>query len=51
MEALTENLRRFFDGYNDAFASIDGERIAGLCHVPTVTMRAGGSIHWLQSRE
>jgi hypothetical protein len=51
MEALTEELSLFFEQYNQAFASIDGERIAALYCVPTVTMRADGSIHCLQSRE
>lgn len=48
---LTEEVRRFFEEYNDAFASIDGSRIAALYYMPTVTMRADGSIHCLQSRE
>jgi hypothetical protein len=51
LEALTEELSLFFEQYNQAFASIDGERIAALYHAPTVTMRADGSIHCLQARE
>ena len=48
---LAGDLNRFFEQYNEAFASIDGQRIAALYHVPTLTMRADGSIHCLQSRE
>jgi hypothetical protein len=48
---LNEEIRRFFEKYAEAFDSIDGERIAGLYHVPTVTLRGDGSIHCLQSRE
>jgi hypothetical protein len=43
--------RAFFDKYKDAFDSIDGQRIAALYHIPTVTMRGDGSIHSLQSRQ
>ena len=49
--ATTEEIRAFFEAYNEAFASIDGHRIAALYHAPTVTMRGDGSIHCLQSRE
>lgn len=48
---LASEVRAFFDKYNEAFASIDGQRIAALYHIPTVTMRGDGSIHCLQSRE
>jgi len=48
---LASDLNSFFEQYNEAFASIDGRRIAALYHVPTVTMRADGSIHCLQSGE
>jgi len=48
---LTADVRAFFDGYNDAFAAIDGQRIAALYHLPTVTVRGDGSIHCLQSRD
>jgi len=50
-QPLTEEVRGFFQEYNKAFASIDGGRIAALYYMPTVTMRADGSIHCLQSRE
>jgi len=50
-QPLTEEVRGFFQEYNNAFASIDGGRIAALYYMPTVTMRADGSIHCLQSRE
>jgi len=49
--ALTDEVRAFFEEYNNAFASIDGKRIAELYHMPTVTMRGDGSIHCLQSRQ
>ena len=48
---LTSDVREFFESYRDAFDSIDGQRIASLYHIPTVTMRGDGSIHSLQSRE
>jgi hypothetical protein len=35
-------VQAFFDQYNEAFASIDGNRIAALYHVPTVTVEATG---------
>lgn len=49
--ALTEEIRGFFEQYAKAFDSIDGNRIAALYYIPTVTMRGDGSIHCLQSRE
>ena len=49
--ALTEEIRGFFENYAKAFDSIDGNRIAALYYVPTVTMRGDGSIHCLQSRD
>jgi len=48
---LTSDVRAFLDNYNEAFASLDGQRIAALWHVPTVTMRGDGSIHCFESRE
>lgn len=49
-DALADQVRAFFEEYNDAFASIDGKRIAELYHMPSITMRGDGSIHCLQSR-
>ena len=49
--ALTEEIRGFFENYAKAFDSIDGNRIAALYYMPTVTMRGDGSIHCLQSRD
>ena len=49
--ALTKEVRGFFERYLKAFDSIDGNRIAALYCVPTVTKRGDGSIHCLQSRE
>jgi hypothetical protein len=48
--ALSEEVRGFFEQYTKAFDSIDGNRIAALYYIPTVTMRGDGSIHCLQSR-
>jgi hypothetical protein len=47
---LTEEIRTFFQKYAAAFDTLDGDRIAPLYHLPTVTMRGDGSIHCLQSR-
>ena len=49
--ALAEEIRGFFEQYTKAFDSIDGNRIAALYCMPTVTMRGDGSIHCLQSRK
>jgi len=48
---LTSDVRAFFETYQEAFDSIDGQRIAALYCIPAVTMRADGSIHILQSRD
>jgi len=40
-----------FLNYNETFATYDGDQIAQLYCVPTVTMRGDGSIHCFQSRE
>ena len=49
--ALEHEIRAFFDRYNEAFASFDGNRIASLYHAPTITVRGDGSIHCLGSHE
>jgi len=49
--AITDEVRIFFEEYAKAFDSIDGNRIAALYYMPTVTMRGDASIHCLQSRE
>jgi hypothetical protein len=49
--ALELEVQAFFDQYNEAFASIDGNRVAALYHVPTITVRGDGSIHCLRSSE
>ena len=49
--AFTDEIRGFFEKYAKAFDSIDGNRIAALYHMPTVTMRGDASIHCLQPRE
>ena len=48
---LTKEVRGFFEKYSEAFEAIDGNRIAALYYMPTVTMRGDGSIHCLQSRD
>jgi hypothetical protein len=49
--AITDEVRGFFEEYAKAFDSIDGNRIAALYHMPTLTMRGDASIHCLQSRK
>jgi len=50
--ALDLEISDFFNlQYNAAFATFDGNGIASLYHVPTITMRGDGSIHCLQSHE
>jgi hypothetical protein len=48
---LTHEIQGFFEEYSKAFEAIDGNRIAALYYMPTVTMRGDASIHCLQSRE
>jgi hypothetical protein len=47
---LIASVSDFFSRYNAAFATVDGDRIAALYNLPTVTMRGDGSIHCMQSR-
>lgn len=49
--ALDDSIRAFLKQYTEAFEAIDGNRIAALYYMPTLTMRGDGSIHCLQSRE
>jgi hypothetical protein len=49
--ALEHEIQAFFNQYNEAFASVDGNRIASLYHAPTITVRGDGSIHCLRSHE
>lgn len=49
--AFTDEIRAFFEACNNAFELIDGNRIAALYHVPTITMRGDASVHCLQSRD
>jgi hypothetical protein len=46
MDDLSKEIGKFFEKYAEAFDSIDGH-LARLYHVPTVTLRADGSIHCL----
>ena len=48
---LEDSIRDFWKQYTAAFEAIDGNRIAALYYIPTLTMRGDGSIHCLQSRE
>jgi len=49
--ALEHEIQAFFNQYNEAFANVDGDRIASLYHAPTITVRGDGSIHCLRSHE
>jgi hypothetical protein len=41
-EALEVEMSAFLDEYNEAFATYDGDQIAKLYCVPTITMRGEG---------
>jgi hypothetical protein len=49
--ALELEITAFFDRYTEAFATIDGDRIASFYNSPTITVRGDGSIHCLHSHE
>lgn len=49
--ALEVEMSAFLNQYNEVFATYDGDQIAALYCVPTITMRGDGSIHCFQSRE
>ena len=51
VKALEAEMTAFLNQYNETFATYDGDQIAGLYCVPTITMRGDGSIHCFQSRE
>ena len=48
--ALEQEMTAFLEHYNEVFKT-DGEQIAKLYSVPTITMRGDGSIHCFQTRE
>ena len=50
-KAIENVVRHFFEDYRAAFDAVDGARIAALYHAPTITMRADGSIHCLESSD
>jgi hypothetical protein len=50
-QRLDDEVRSFLESYDEAFASIDGARIAALYHSPCVTLRGDGSIHCLTSND
>jgi hypothetical protein len=45
--ALELEMSAFLNRYKEAFLTWDGDKIAEFYCVPTITMRADGSIHWL----
>lgn len=47
--ALEVEMSAFLNQYNETFATYDGDQIASLYCVPTITMRGDGSIHSFQS--
>ena len=49
--SIEDQMTDFFNRYNAAFTSADGEKIASLYNAPTVTMRGDGTIHCLQSSD
>ena len=49
--ALEVEMSAFLTQYNETFATFDGDQIAALYCIPTVTVRGDGSIHGFQSRE
>jgi hypothetical protein len=51
VKALEVEISAFLNRYNETFATFDGNQIAALYCIPTVTMRGDGSIHGFQSRE
>ena len=51
VKALEAEMSAFLNQYSEAFVNYDGDQIAELYCVPTITMRGDGSIHCFQSRE
>jgi hypothetical protein len=49
--ALELEMSAFLNRYKEAFLTWDGDKIAEFYCVPTITMRADGSIHCFLSRE
>ena len=50
-KALEVEISAFLNQYDEAFTTFDGDQIAALYCIPTITMRGDGSIHSFQSRE
>ena len=50
-ESLEVEMSAFLDKYNETFATYDGDQIAKLYCVPTITMRGDGSIHCFRSHD
>ena len=50
-QALSDQISKFFEDYDLAFATRDGAAIAMFYHAPSLTMRGDGSLHCFQSRE
>jgi hypothetical protein len=47
---LTEAIRQFLAGYDAAFQTFEGPKIAPFYHAPCVTVRGDGSVHALQTQ-
>ena len=50
-KALEVEVSTFLNQYLETFGTYDGDQIASLYCVPTITMRGDGSIHCFQSRD
>jgi hypothetical protein len=51
VKALEVEMSTFLNQYLETFTTFDADQIAGWYCVPTITMRADGSINCFQSRE
>ena len=50
-KALEMEISAFLKQYDKTFTTFDGDQIAALYCIPTITMRGDGSIHSFQSRD
>ena len=50
-QAVENAAHQLFENYGAAFDALDAVRIAAFYHTPTITLRADGSIHCLQSTD
>ena len=51
VKALEVEVSAFLNQYLETFTTFDGDQIAALYCIPTITMRGDGSIHSFQSRD